>query len=84
MVDKEAKKRHILEVSRPFFVDKGMSAPITEVAKACDMSVGSLYNYFDSKEHLYLECLGLGEFGNIHEVVRSHPHRKNFNDSGSL
>ncbi len=46
-------KEEILESSRQLIRDRGWSAvSIRSVATACGVSVGSIYNYFDSKAEL--------------------------------
>lgn len=44
-------KEEILQTSRELIQKKGWSAvSIRSVASACDVSIGSIYNYFDSKQ----------------------------------
>ena len=46
-------KEEILQTSRKLIQQHGWSAvSIRSVAAACDVSVGSIYNYFDSKTDL--------------------------------
>ena len=46
-------KEEILQTSRELIQKKGWSAvSIRSVASACNVSVGSIYNYFDSKTDL--------------------------------
>ncbi len=46
-------KEAILETSRKLIQEKGWAAiSIRSVAQACNISVGSVYNYFDSKSEL--------------------------------
>lgn len=46
-------KEEILKTSRELIQKKGWSAiSIRSVASACDVSIGSIYNYFDSKTDL--------------------------------
>lgn len=53
MNKKEKKIEQILEESLILFSKKGFySTTIPDIAKAMDMSVGNLYNYFPSKEEL--------------------------------
>ncbi len=53
-LDRKHKKiEQILEVSLVLFAQKGFySTTIPDIAKAMNMSVGNLYNYFSSKEEL--------------------------------
>jgi len=53
MNKKQKKIEQILEASLILFSKKGFySTTIPDIAKAMDMSVGNLYNYFPSKEEL--------------------------------
>ena len=46
-------KEEILKTSRALIQEQGWSAvSIRSVAAACGVSVGSIYNYFDSKAEL--------------------------------
>ena len=46
-------KEKILKTSRELIQEQGWSAvSIRSVAAACEVSVGSIYNYFDSKTDL--------------------------------
>ncbi len=46
-------KEAILNISREIILTKGISAiSIRAVANACNVSIGSIYNYFDSKSEL--------------------------------
>lgn len=51
-------KEHILDVSRRLIQEQGWAAiSIRSVASACGVSVGSIYNYFDSKSDLAAETI---------------------------
>lgn len=52
-------KDNILEVAFAIASEKGLAGlGIREVADACSVSVGSVYNYFPSKAHLISEVVG--------------------------
>lgn len=52
-------KDNILEVAFAIASEKGLvGLGIREVADACSVSVGSVYNYFPSKAHLISEVVG--------------------------
>ena len=51
---KESKRSTILRIGQRLFSQKGYrDVSMEDVAKAAGMSTGSIYNYFESKEHLY-------------------------------
>ncbi|HID65759.1 MAG TPA: TetR/AcrR family transcriptional regulator [Aquificaceae bacterium] len=55
---KEEKKREIMRVACKLFAEKGYhNTTIPDIAKALNMSVGNLYNYFSSKEELAKEIM---------------------------
>lgn len=48
-------KKEILDISREIVISEGLQAiNIRRVAKECNIAVGSLYNYFTSKDDLLL------------------------------
>ena len=52
-------KEEILKTSRELIQQQGWSSvSIRSVAAACGVSVGSIYNYFDSKAALMSETVG--------------------------
>jgi AcrR family transcriptional regulator len=54
-----ARKAQILDGAAQVFAEKGYHAATTrEIAEAADMSEGSIYHYFDSKEDLLIEIMG--------------------------
>ena len=54
------KKKRILSVAADEFATLGyQSANINIIAKKCDVSVGSLYKYFETKENLFLSVCDL-------------------------
>lgn len=57
----EEKRRKILEVAVNEFANKGFeNANINTIAKKADVSVGSLYKYFDTKADLFLTSVNYG------------------------
>jgi AcrR family transcriptional regulator len=54
----EATRQAILRAARDTFVMKGFHEATThDVARAAGLSVGSIYTYFASKDHLIRECV---------------------------
>jgi len=58
--------RRIRQAARKLFIQKGFSATTTrDIARASDIAVGTLFNYFPTKEHLgmalVVEALAFGE-----------------------
>lgn len=51
-------REEILEVSKKMILENGISSiNIREVAKRCNVSIGSIYNYYTSKTDLILETI---------------------------
>lgn len=51
-------REEILEVSKKMILENGISSiNIREVAKRCNVSVGSIYNYYNSKTDIILETI---------------------------
>ncbi len=56
-VDDEGIKKKLLEVGLRLFAENGMSKfSVKELTDRANISVGSFYYYFESKEHFILEC----------------------------
>lgn len=56
--EKEARKKAILEAAKSIFFEKGFkSATMDQIAEIAELSKGSLYLYFSSKEELYVSIL---------------------------
>ena len=56
--EKENRKNAILKVARKLFFDKGFkSVTIDSIAAKADLSKGSIYLCFDSKEEIYVQVL---------------------------
>jgi len=54
----DAKRRRILESARAVFSEQGFAAArMDEVARRARVSKGTVYNHFDSKESLLVECV---------------------------
>lgn len=57
----EEKRQKILNVAIDEFSEHGFeSANINSIAQKCGISVGSIYKYFDNKEHLFLTVVHVG------------------------
>jgi AcrR family transcriptional regulator len=53
--EKEARKEEILNAAEKFFFEKGLAqTTMDEIAEAAELSKGTLYLYYGSKEDLYL------------------------------
>ncbi|MFQ5479283.1 MAG: TetR/AcrR family transcriptional regulator [Candidatus Binatia bacterium] len=56
--EREQRRADILEAARRVFAEKGFSqATIEEIADGCELSPGTIYLYFRSKEELYVSLL---------------------------
>jgi TetR/AcrR family transcriptional regulator len=63
------KQRCVLDAAAQEFADRGFAAAnINRIAEAAGISVGSLYKYFETKTHLYLEVVNRG-LGLIEEAL---------------
>ena len=59
--EKEHRKEEILDAAQKVFFDKGLpSATMDEIAEAAELSKGTLYLYYKSKEDLYLGVMMRG------------------------
>lgn len=66
----ETKRNSILEIGIDEFANKGFDkANINVIARRADVSVGSLYKYFNTKEDLFLTCVYHG-IGRTEEVLQ--------------
>lgn len=66
----ETKRKRILTMAIEEFAEKGFStANINVIAEKCEISVGSMYKYFNSKEDLYLTVVNLC-FNTLEETLR--------------
>jgi len=56
--EKEQRRQHILQVAETIFLEKGInSSTMDEIAAVCELSKGTLYLYFKSKEELFLQIM---------------------------
>jgi AcrR family transcriptional regulator len=54
--EKEERRTAILNASEKLFLEKGIdNTTINDIACACDLAKGTIYLYFDSKNHLVLQ-----------------------------
>jgi AcrR family transcriptional regulator len=59
--EKEHRKEEILDAAQKVFFDKGLpTATMDEIAEAAELSKGTLYLYYKSKEDLYLGVMMRG------------------------
>ncbi len=59
--EKEHRKEEILDAAQKIFFEKGLSvATMDEIAEAAELSKGTLYLYYKSKEDLYLAVMMRG------------------------
>lgn len=76
---KEQRKQEIMYTALDLFVKKGYAATkITDIAKAASMSVGLLFHYFESKEHLYTELVKMGLEGTTYPGAQNCEHAIDF------
>lgn len=60
--EKQLRRMEILEAAKEIFFSKGLiSATMNEIAERAELSKGTLYLYFQSKEELYLSLLNEGD-----------------------
>jgi AcrR family transcriptional regulator len=74
--EKEQRRRAILKAARKIFFEKGLqAASMDEIAEAAELSKGTLYLYFKSKEDLYVSLLeeGLAILRRMFEAVAARP-----------
>ena len=74
--EKEQRRRAILKAARKIFFEKGLqAAAMDEMAETAELSKGTLYLYFKSKEDLYVSLLeeGLAILRRMFEEVAARP-----------
>jgi AcrR family transcriptional regulator len=74
--EKEHRRRTILKAARKVFFEKGLqAAAMDEIAEVAELSKGTLYLYFRSKEDLYVSLLeeGLAILRRMFEEVEARP-----------
>lgn len=74
------KRERILRATAELIVRNGLQSPMSAIAARADVSMGSIYNYFDSKEHLILGVYAqlADQFDHlvvVEQIDRSVPHR---------
>lgn len=56
--EREARRQLILDVAKDVFAERGfLGTTVEEIAARCELAVGTLYRYFQSKEELYVSLL---------------------------
>ncbi|WP_191566477.1 TetR/AcrR family transcriptional regulator [Metabacillus idriensis] len=69
---KEKKKQHILESALKAFGEKGFQlATIDDIVAESGLSKGAIYNYFKSKEDIYMQLMQLRTEQNINKLKTS-------------
>lgn len=64
---KELRRNKILQVSLDLFIRKGYNATrMVDIAEKAKMSMGLFFHYFQSKEKVYEELVGIGFTGTKH------------------
>jgi len=67
--EKEQRREEILNASQQVFFEKGLqNSTMDEIAELAELSKGTLYLYYNSKEDLYLAVMLRG-FDLLHEMV---------------
>lgn len=57
IVDPEEKKRHIIQSAIPLIAHRGIAqVRMEDIARAADIGKGTIYEYFQSKEEIFLAC----------------------------
>ena len=72
--EKENRKSAILKAARKLFFDKGFkNVTVESIAKKAELSKGSVYLYFRSKEDIYTQIL-LSDIDKFHKVIANLMH----------
>ena len=59
--EKERRREEILDAAQRVFVEKGLTtATVDDIAMAAELSKGTLYLYFESKEDIYVALMMRG------------------------
>ncbi len=73
--EKEIIRNTLIQSGKELFSKYGLKkTSITELTKAAGIAQGTFYNFFDSKEELYFEILGLEQFNSeqfLEDIVKS-------------
>jgi len=71
--EKERRREEILDAAQRVFVDKGLTtATVDDIAIAAELSKGTLYLYFESKEDIYIALMLRGLrllYGVFNEII---------------
>lgn len=84
---REQRREAILYAALDLFAAKGYAATkITDIADSLHISVGLLFHYFESKETLYEELIGMGLEGAAYPAEQTYTHAIDFfnNFAGQL
>ncbi|MBI5417547.1 TetR/AcrR family transcriptional regulator [Candidatus Poribacteria bacterium] len=70
--EKEQRRLQIISAGEKLFLKKGLeNTKMDEIAKKCELSKGTLYLYFKSKEELYLTIM-LKAMGVLYEMMQDY------------
>jgi len=73
--EKEHRREEIIDAAQRIFFEKGLSiATVDEIAEAAELSKGTLYLYYKSKEDMYLAVMMRGMeklYGNFEAIINS-------------
>jgi len=65
------KRRQILEGARAVFLEKGFdAASMNDIARVAGVSKGTLYVYFEDKEHLFVELISTEKREELFSVIQ--------------
>ena len=71
--EKERRKEEILDAAHKVFIEKGLTtATVDDIAAAAELSKGTLYLYFGSKEDIYVALMMRGFrtlYGNFNNII---------------
>ena len=77
---KSISDERILEAARETFLEHGMQATSAQIARRAAVSEGTLFRRFESKQTLFMACMGLAEppfFGTLDELAGQGDLREN-------
>jgi AcrR family transcriptional regulator len=61
---KQRTRAALIKAAQGFIAAGKLNAPVQDISQAADVGIGSFYNHFDSKEHLFAEA--------VNEVLDAH------------